>query len=94
MTLQIKKHKSIKLDIPEFVCDDGLAPHLYDVPMLKHLNAYTFDCICGKPGSGKTSLMISLLNGKGSNRVYRKVFNHILVVMPPSSIKSMKKNIF
>jgi len=94
MTLQIKKNKALKLDIPEFICDGGLSDHLNEYDMLKHLNAYTFDVLIGKPGSGKTSLMVSLLNGKGKNRVYRKVFNHILVVMPSTSIASMKKNIF
>ena len=48
----------------------------------------------GKPGSGKTSLLISFLSGKGKSKVLRKVYNNILLVMPTSSIKSMKKNIF
>jgi KaiC/GvpD/RAD55 family RecA-like ATPase len=48
----------------------------------------------GKPGSGKTSLLISFLTGKGKSKVFRKVFDHILLVMPTSSRESLKKNIF
>lgn len=38
--------------------------------------------ICGKAGSGKTSFLMSMLNNKGENKIYRKVFKHILVVSP------------
>lgn len=94
MSIEIKKNKSLKLDIPDFICDTALAEHLNRYDMLKHLNAYTFDVICGKPASGKTSLLISFLSGKKDKTVYRKVFNHVVVVMPKTSIQSMKKNIF
>ena len=94
MSIEIKKNKALQLDIPEFNCDCGLAEHLTKYDMLKHLNAYTFDIYCGKPGSGKTSLMVSFLSGKGDKQVYRKVFNNVVVIMPQTSIQSMKKNIF
>jgi GTPase SAR1 family protein len=38
--------------------------------------------IAGKPGSGKTSFLMSMLNNKGENRIYRKVFKNIIVVSP------------
>ena len=38
--------------------------------------------IAGSPGSGKTSFLMSMLNNKGENRIYRKVFKHIIVVSP------------
>jgi KaiC/GvpD/RAD55 family RecA-like ATPase len=94
MWIEIKKNKALNLDIPEFNCDCGLADHLTKYDMLKHLNAYTFDIYCGKPGSGKTSLMVSFLSGKGDKQVYRKVFNNVVVIMPQTSIQSMKKNVF
>jgi hypothetical protein len=94
MSIEIKHNEPIQLNIPKFICDGGLAEHLEGHPMLSHLNAYTFDVFCGKPGSGKTSLMIGMLTGKKIKRVYRKVFNHILVVMPQTSIQSMVKNPF
>ena len=53
MSIEIKINKALILDIPEFNCDCGLAEHLTKYDMLKHLNAYTFDIYCGKPGSGK-----------------------------------------
>lgn len=47
--------------------------------------------ISGKPGSGKTSFLMSILNQKGSNKIYRKVFKHILVVSP--SLSSLPDNL-
>lgn len=94
MSIEIKKNKALKLDIPEFICDGGIGEHLKKYDMLNHLNGYTFDIFSGKPGSGKTSLMVSFLSGKKDKRIYRKVFNHVLLVMPSTSINSMKKNIF
>ena len=94
MSIEIKKNKALDLDVPEFSCDKPLADHLDKYPMLSHLNAYTYDVIVGKPGSGKTSLLISFLQGKKEKTVYRKVFNNVRVVMPQTSINSMKKNVF
>jgi len=38
--------------------------------------------------------MTSFLKNKGKDRIYRKVFNHIVPVVPSSSLASMKDNIF
>jgi len=89
--IQIKKNKSLKLDIPNFICDDGINPNLNKYPMLTHFNKYCFTGVIGKPGSGKTSLIMSWLTSK---KVFKKMFHHVLVVMPTSSINSMKKNPF
>jgi len=95
MSITIKKNKAIELTIPEFVCDlNPIGEHLNKYDMLKHLNAYSFDVIIGKPGSGKTSLLISFLTSKGSNKIYRKCFDNILLVMPTHSRNSLKNNIF
>ena len=94
MTLEIKKNKSIDLDVPVFLCDHGLGDHLNKYDMLSHFNKYCFSGIIGKPGSGKTSLLISMLTGRKKKKVFRKVFNHILLVMPESSRKSIKLNPF
>ena len=93
--MKIIKNKKMDLEIPEFNCDlNPLGLHLNNYPMLSHLNSYSFDVFIGKPGSGKTSLLIMMLQAKKENKIYRKVFNNILIVMPSSSIQSMKKNIF
>jgi hypothetical protein len=54
-------------------------------------NSSFFYIIVGRPGSGKTSLLINMLNDK---TIYRKVFSQILVCMPKSSRQSLKNNIF
>ena len=54
-------------------------------------NFHFFSIICGKSGSGKTSLLIDILKDK---KIYRKVFNKILLVMPRHSYQNMDGNIF
>jgi GTPase SAR1 family protein len=74
----------------EFKCDNKLAPHI----MPPFCNKSFFLIISGRPGSGKTSLLISMLSAKGKNRIYRNVFTKITLVMPKSSIESLRDNIF
>ena len=95
MSIEIKKNKELVLDIPDFNCDNNpLGEHLNQYEMLSHLNSFSFTAIIGKPGSGKTSLLVSMLTGKSDKKVFRKVFDHLLLVMPSSSRNSMKKNPF
>lgn len=83
------------LKIPEFNCDKNpLGEHLNKYEMLSHFNCFGFTGIIGRPGSGKTSLLVSFLTGRGDKKVFRKVFDHILLVMPTSSRNSMKNNPF
>jgi DNA replication protein DnaC len=92
--IEVRHNKKMGLKIPEFTCDGGLAPHLDKYDMLKHLNGFFFTGLIGKPGSGKTSMLVSWLTGKKKDKIFRKVFDHVLSVMPTSSRESMKKNIF
>ena len=95
MSLELKINPKLNLDIPSFVCDHNpLGEHLNEYEMLSHLNSFSFTALIGKPGSGKTSWLISTLTGKGKKKVFRKVFEHVLLVMPSSSRNSMKKNPF
>ena len=51
--------------------------------------------IVGRPGSGKTSLLVNLLTNKpikGKKCSYKKLFDHIIVCSP--SIKTLGNNIF
>jgi len=93
--IKLKKNEKLDLDIPEFTCDNSpLGEHLNKYDMLKHLNCFGFTGIIGKPGSGKTSFLISTLTGKGDKKIFRKVFDNVLLVMPSSSRNSLKKNPF
>ena len=76
------------LDHVKFNVDNPLGDHI--LPPFP--NQSFFMLICGKAGSGKTSLLINALIAKKSNRVYRKVFDKILLVMPSNSRKSLKNN--
>lgn len=55
-------------------------------------NQSFFWVICGRAGSGKTSLLINALAAKNENRIYRKVFDKITLVMPKNSRRSIKNN--
>ena len=55
-------------------------------------NQSFFWVICGRAGSGKTSLLINALSSKNENRIYRKVFDKICLVMPKNSRRSIKNN--
>ena len=92
--IEIKKNKKLDLHPPDFNCDGDIAPHLKSYDMLQHLNNFGFTGVIGKPGSGKTSLVISMLTSKKENRVFRKVFDNVILVMPTCSRESMKKNPF
>jgi ASC-1-like (ASCH) protein len=93
--IHIKKNRAPSLKVPEFTCDGGLADHLREYEMTNTcLNSFATTVLIGKPGSGKTSLLVSWLTSRGKNKIFRKVFNNILVVMPESSRASMKKNPF
>ena len=91
MKIEFKSNNKLDLDIPEFLCDKNpLGEHLNKYEMLSFLNSYSMTAMIGKPGSGKTSLLISFLTGKGKNTVFRKAFNHVILVMPESSRNSLK----
>jgi ABC-type Mn2+/Zn2+ transport system ATPase subunit len=92
--IDLIQKKKIDLDIPEFTCDGFLNKNLNKYEMLKHLNGFLFTGIIGRSGSGKTSLLLSFLTGKKNKKGFRKVFDHILLVMPTSSRGSLKNNIF
>ena len=93
--IHLKINKKLNLQIPEFNCDNNpIGEHLNKYDMLKHFNAYSFDTFIGKPGMGKTSLLVSFLISKNKNKIYRKSFNNVIVIMPTSSRNSMVKNPF
>jgi len=93
--IYLKENKKMKLQIPEFNCNNNaIGEHSNSYPMLQTFNCYSYDVFIGKPGSGKTSLLIGYLIGKKRNKIYRKCFNHVILVMPSSSRNSIVKSPF
>jgi len=74
----------------KFACDNCLADHIKE----PFPNKSFFMLIVGKPGSGKTTFLLNMLTGKGANRIYRKVFDKICLVMPSNSRRSIKDDPF
>jgi len=94
MSIEIIKNKDVKLDIPSFTCDENaVGEHLNSHPLLQLLNVYGFLTIIGRPGSGKTSVAISLITQKNP-KIYRKTNHHIYIFMPENSLASLEKNPF
>lgn len=89
--MKIIKHKEYNLTNPKFLCDYDLNEHNTEYPFKHFTNNYKFVVLCGKSGSGKTSLLISMLTCKN---IFKKTFNNLLVYMPKHSRASLKKNIF
>lgn len=93
--IELIENEKMNLPVPKFLCDGNVCgEHLNKYPMLSHLNKFNTTCFLGRPASGKTSLMISLLTAKGANRVLYKTFDKIIVIMPSSSRASLKLNPF
>lgn len=80
-----------KLKLPQFKVDGRLCEHLEQNPMLRLMNHHFTCAVMGKAGSGKTSLVQGLLATRG---YMRKIFDTILVFIPPNSLNSIKNSIF
>jgi KaiC/GvpD/RAD55 family RecA-like ATPase len=92
--IRIKKTEKIDLHPPEFLCDYPLTEHLKKYPQFSYMNIFNTTAILGRPGGGKTSMLISMLSQKGKDKIYNKVFDCVYVIMPTQSRNSLKKNIF
>ena len=89
--MRIVKHEKPKLKLPKFKVDGILAEHLNKNALLALMNRH-FTCgVLGRAGSGKTSLVTGLLGTRG---YFKRVFDTILVFIPPNSRQSMKDSIF
>lgn len=93
--MQVIHHREPALDKPAFICDGMLHPKLADNPMLRLMNKSFTSLFIGRAGSGKTSLLTSLVSTKtkkGSRYKlsFRKCFDKIFLFMPKTSISSMK----
>lgn len=77
--------------MPSFLCDTKLHSKLDEFEATSLLNRSTMTLFLGKPGSGKTSLMVSFLQ---TPSLFKKCFHSIYVFMPAHSRGSLKNNIF
>lgn len=78
-----------QLKPPVMVCDAII--HSQIPPPLPNTAHYLVSC--GPPRSGKTSALLSMLTQNGP-RIYAKAFHNVVVIMPESSISSLKNNPF
>jgi hypothetical protein len=72
---------------PEFDCDVVISENITD-PLP---NTAFFGAIIGSAGSGKTSLLINFLTQKD---MYAKAFDHVHLICPKASMKSIKDDIW
>jgi len=90
--IRLKENKKPNITKIFFDCDEELHPKLNEFELSKEfLNRSNTTVFIGRQGSGKTSLLINFIKNKN---LYRKVFNYIYVIMPHSSRKSLRNNIF
>lgn len=83
-----EKVHNVNLQLPKIICDQKLDPSRKQIKYpLPNTAGYTM-LICGRPGSGKTSFMYSLIGNK--KKGYNKVYDKVHVVMNPNSRSSLK----
>lgn len=83
--------KTPKLHRPTFNVDNELAPKLNEYDLSKLINRSQFTLFLGKPGSGKTTQLITMLQ---TPSLFKGVFHDIFVVMPPNSRASVVGKFF
>jgi Poxvirus A32 protein len=88
--IKLKENNKPNITKIIFECDEELHKKLNEYELSKEfLNKSNTTVFVGRQGSGKTSLLINFVK-----ILYKKVFNYIYVIMPHSSRKSLKNNIF
>lgn len=91
MSIRIQINEAPPLKQPTFLCDTKLHTKLDSYDSTSLINKSNFSLFLGKPGSGKTSLMVSLLD---TPQLFKRCFHKIVVFMPSHSRGSLKNNIF
>ena len=89
MSISIKKNIKPTFENVEMLCDKPLSKSLSKYDLTNFLNCHSTNLLIGKPGSGKTTLMISLFN-----KLLRGCFHNIFFFQPSHSRASMKKIYF
>lgn len=89
MKITIIENEKPKLPQCKMLCDQGLHDKLEKYELTKFLNQHSTTLFIGKPRSGKTSLLFSLMKG-----IMKKCFHKIYVFQPEESRASMSNDIF
>ena len=87
--IQIKQNQQPKLKRPEFSVDSEINPKLNKYEITSLMNKSNFTLFLGKSGSGKSSLLISLLN---TPCLFRKCYHTIILFCPSGSRNSIKND--
>jgi len=87
--ITIKKNLKPQLEMIKMMCDIPLSKKLDKYELTQFLNCHSTNLLIGKPGSGKTSLLISLFH-----KLLRGVFHNLFLFQPKHSRASMSKDIF
>jgi hypothetical protein len=91
MKLSIVENEKPNLANTEMLCDMELHKKLNKFELTKFMNKNSANLLCGRPGSGKTSLLFSMFK---SPDIFKKVFHNIYLFQPFASASSVKNNIF
>jgi predicted ATPase len=91
MKLSILEHDKPHLAKTEMLCDFDLHKKLNKYELTKFLNRHSANLLCGRAGSGKTSLLFSMFK---SPDIFKKVFHNIFLFQPFASASSVKNNVF
>tara|TARA_R100001086_G_scaffold243116_1_gene171611 strand:+ start:10618 stop:11388 length:771 start_codon:yes stop_codon:yes gene_type:complete len=83
---EFEPEKKIRLSKFEFSCDE--LDESIPLPLPQMLNFFML--ICGRPGSGKTTLILNLIAKRG--KMYNKKFDKVFVFSP--SLMTLKNNPF
>lgn len=87
--LELMINHKPRLEAMEMLCDKKLSSRLDKYELTKFLNCHSTNLLIGKPGSGKTTLMISYFD-----KLLRGCYNNIFLFQPSHSRASMKRDIF
>ena len=91
MKLTLLENEKPPLPKTEMLCDMELHKKLNKYELTKFLNRHTANLLCGRAGSGKTSLLFSMFK---SPDIFKKVFHNVFLFQPFASASSVKNNIF
>ncbi len=89
--ITIKENDKPNLKKCQMRCDVPLDTKLDKYDLTKFLNCHQSSVICGRPQSGKTSLMYSMFKSK---HILKGVYDKVFVFQPSASRASMRDDLF